>query len=259
MKKKQITKDVKTGKEHLEINLSDEVKDKDRKESDRALIKQFREKNHTTTTHPKIKVEHVASKGASISYDTSDPALTVVGLLTAFGTTSLEFKDYAMSELLDAACKGNKEVPYSGEQMNGVLAAMQGIAPRDEVEAMLASQMVATHFASMNLLRRLKNSETIPVQDSNGNMAVKLMRTFTAQMEALNRYRGKGQQKVTVEHVHVHAGGQAIVGNVTRPEGGGVIPETEEQPHAKQIDHAPLPEMPSANPQEQPVPIPCHA
>lgn len=31
-------------------------------------------------------------------------------------------------------------------------------------------------------------------------------------LEALNRHRGKGQQKVAVEHVHVHAGGQAVVG-----------------------------------------------
>jgi multidrug efflux pump len=29
--------------------------------------------------------------------------------------------------------------------------------------------------------------------------------------------RGKGQQKVTVEHVHVHSGGQAVVGTVERP------------------------------------------
>ena len=41
-----------------------------------------------------------------------------------------------------------------------------------------------------------------------------LLRTFTAQVEALQRYRGKGQQKVTVEHVNVNAGGQAIVGTV---------------------------------------------
>jgi hypothetical protein len=27
-------------------------------------------------------------------------------------------------------------------------------------------------------------------------------------LDALNRHRGKGQQKVTVEHVHVHSGGQ---------------------------------------------------
>jgi hypothetical protein len=33
-------------------------------------------------------------------------------------------------------------------------------------------------------------------QDSNGNLAVKLLRTFAAQTEALQRYRGKGQQKV---------------------------------------------------------------
>ncbi len=49
---------------------------------------------------------------------------------------------------------------------------------------------------------------------------MKLLRTFAAQVEALQRHRGKGQQKVTVEHVHVHAGGQAIVGSVT-PVGGG--------------------------------------
>jgi len=50
------------------------------------------------------------------------------------------------------------------------------------------------------------------------------------QVEALQRYRGKGQQKVTVEHVHVHAGGQAIVGAVTP--GGGDTKEKEERAHA---------------------------
>jgi hypothetical protein len=33
-------------------------------------------------------------------------------------------------------------------------------------------------------------------------------------LEALNRHRGKGQQKVTVGNVHVHTGGQAGVGLV---------------------------------------------
>jgi hypothetical protein len=35
-------------------------------------------------------------------------------------------------------------------------------------------------------------------------------------LEALNRNRGKGMQKITVEHVNVHPGGQAVVG-VVRP------------------------------------------
>ncbi len=40
------------------------------------------------------------------------------------------------------------------------------------------------------------------------------------EMDTLKRYRTGGQQKVTVEHVTVNEGGQAIVGNVeTRGEG----------------------------------------
>jgi hypothetical protein len=46
-----------------------------------------------------------------------------------------------------------------------------------------------------------------------------MSRTHAALVEALNRHRGKGQQKVTVEHVHVHAGGQAVVGIVEAGEG----------------------------------------
>jgi hypothetical protein len=49
------------------------------------------------------------------------------------------------------------------------------------------------------------------------SQANKVSRTHVLLVEALNRHRGKGQQKVTVEHVHVHAGGQAIVGNVGNP------------------------------------------
>jgi hypothetical protein len=46
--------------------------------------------------------------------------------------------------------------------------------------------------------------------------ASRLSRAFATQVEALKRYRTGGQQKVTVEHVTVNQGGQAIVGNVTQ-------------------------------------------
>ena len=45
--------------------------------------------------------------------------------------------------------------------------------------------------------------------------ADKLARTFAAQAEALKRYRTGGEQKVTVQHVTVNDGGQAVVGTVT--------------------------------------------
>lgn len=74
--------------------------------------------------------------------------------------------------------------------------------------------------------------------------------TYASLLEALNRHRGKGQQKVTVEHVHVYAGGQAVVGNVEHP--GGPI-KTEGQPYA--IAHSPQPEMRCENPQRPALPI----
>jgi len=54
------------------------------------------------------------------------------------------------------------------------------------------------------------------------------MRLFNEQLEAMQKLKGKaGQQKVTVEHVHVHEGGQAIVGAVSAGKvgrGGGQQP-----------------------------------
>jgi hypothetical protein len=73
-------------------------------------------------------------------------------------------------------------------------------------------------------------------------------------VEALNRHRGKGQQKVTVEHVHIHSGGQAVVG-VVEPPGGGDRTKSEEQPDAKQIGHAPQPAIRSPDESRDAVPI----
>jgi hypothetical protein len=59
--------------------------------------------------------------------------------------------------------------------------------------------------------------------------AVSLSRCFVEMLGVLDRKRGKsGQQTVTVEHVHVHQGGQAIVGTVSPGTRGG----SEEQPRA---------------------------
>jgi hypothetical protein len=71
-------------------------------------------------------------------------------------------------------------------------------------------------MATMTFARRLAHVENIPQQDSAERAFNKLTRTFATQMEALKRYRTGGEQKVTVQHVSVSEGGQAIVGNVTQ-------------------------------------------
>ncbi len=125
------------------------------------------------------------------------------------------------------------------QQVNGLVQAMIGIGPQDELEGMVAAQLVGAHNASMECYRRaMLGEQTFDGRRENLNQANKLSRTFTTLLEALNRHRGKGQQKVVVEHVHVHSGGQAVVG-VVENQGGGSSSKPEEQAHAKPITHAP--------------------
>ena len=107
--------------------------------------------------------------------------------------------------------------------------------------------------ASMECYRRaMIGDQSFEGRRENLNHANKLSRTYATLLEALNRYRGKGAQKVTVEHVHVHEGGQAIVGNV-ESRGGGFAPKSKDQPHA--LAHAPSTTMPSTDTTREPVPV----
>ena len=168
-----------------------------------------------------------------------DNKIGTVALMRAIGTTDLDFYNGLIGQLLNAS----KEKEASESGTNFMLSVIKGIEPRDQIEAMLAAQMAAVHMASMTFARRLAHVETIPQQDSASNAFNKLARTFAAQVEALKRYRSGGEQKMTVQHVHVAEGGQAIVGNVNAPaEGVGARKKSEDQPHA--LGYAPGVAMP---------------
>jgi hypothetical protein len=95
------------------------------------------------------------------------------------------------------------------------LAALRGIGPRDTVEGLLATQMVAVHNQAMEFRRRAALPGQPPAGvELNVNLATKSERTFLAQLDALDRHRSKGAQKMNVEHVHIHGGAQGVVGSV---------------------------------------------
>jgi hypothetical protein len=222
----------------------------------RAVLDRYRKRRDILPGAPRLSVKSKPNQPVEISQ--LQPADSA-GLTLAFGTTEGAVASILLNSLINAACDGTPSNPPTEQDINGVLAAVHGIGANDEIEAMLAVQMVATHFAATRALRRLKGSDTIPQQDSNGNLAVKLLRSFAAQTEALQRYRGKGQQKVTVEHVHVHTGGQAIVGSVSQSGGGRDNDENRGQPHAPEnagaITFAPGTTLPCADEARDPVPV----
>jgi hypothetical protein len=121
---------------------------------------------------------------------------------------------------------------------------------------MMAAQLIAAHNAAMECYRRAMITEqTFEARRENLNQANKLSRTWATLLEALNKHRGKGQQKVTVEHVHVHQGGQAIVGNIKASRGMGASRRTEKRPHAKQLAYAPEPTLSCPDPEREAVPV----
>ena len=80
-------------------------------------------------------------------------------------------------------------------------------------------ECVTTHEVAMDMLARAKRADRMPILQESGSLAVKLLRTYTAQVEALARLRRGGEQRVIVQHVNVNEGGQAIVGAVNQPGG----------------------------------------
>jgi hypothetical protein len=99
----------------------------------------------------------------------------------------------------------------------GALEAVNEMAPKGPVQAMLAAQMIATNQASAKFLAAsLLDEQTLESRTANVNRAARLMQIYLLQIEAFEKLRGNSvQQKMVVEHVHIHEGGQAIVGALT--------------------------------------------
>lgn len=146
-----------------------------------------------------------------LKLDKGTVAVSRDSLGKAFGSKSPAFIDGLVTQIVNIGSQGQKPDEKGMAYIASIIASIE---PRDEMEAMLAAQMAAVHNASMTFARRLAHVDTIQKQDSAERAFNKLCRTFAAQLEALKRYRTGGTQKMTVEHVHVHPGAQAIVGDV---------------------------------------------
>jgi hypothetical protein len=202
---------------------------------DRAEIKKARRR--TKARAPRIAM-HIEERetGARVIYsDHSDEEGYRYRLADAFGTRSVQFV-YSMLNGLGKATEDHSQNHgfYSGSPdevaFNAALAVIDGVRPQDEIEAMLAAHMAVTNIALLELVARTRGAiaghpfdcNGIRRLDTLGNLTTKFMRTYTMQVEALARKRHRGEQNVTVKHVHIHAGGQAVVGNVTHRGGRGV-------------------------------------
>lgn len=175
------------------------------------------------------------------------------------GSRSDHWNNILANQTVQALWLKHSDPVTRDKQYSATVAALAGIGPKDELEGMMAAQLIAAHNAAMECYRRaMIGEQTFEGRRENLAQANKLSRTYAALLEALNRHRGKGQQKVTVEHVHVHPGGKAVVGMVATRSGqpgGGDASKIEERPYAKQIAHAPEPALPRPDAGRDAVPV----
>ena len=126
------------------------------------------------------------------------------------------------------------------EQVGLAIAQLADIRPEGAIECMLAVQMLATHDAAIDCLRRAAEAEHSPaVRDMNYRHAAKMLAIYERQVAALDRRRDKAQPGVVVKYVHVADGGQAIVGNVSHGGRPGI-----------EAAAPPAPDLPGARPTE---------
>jgi hypothetical protein len=170
------------------------------------------------------------------------------------GSENDDFSQMLANQVAKALWHDHSDSDEQTRQIGATLVAMIGMKPGDELEGMLIGQLIASHNAAMECYRRaMLGTQAFETRMGNLNQANKLSRTYTALIEALDRHRGKGQQRITVEHVNVHAGGQAIVGAVTPGGSSQKLEEPNDVPRG--ISHEPGTPMRSADAQWETVPI----
>ena len=97
--------------------------------------------------------------------------------------------------------------------------AADSISAANSVEKMLAHQMAVAHETTMRMMDRGLSYERSGAGDQVEacrciNAAARLMGAFNDAALTLQRLRAGGNQTVTVQHVTLAPGAQAVIGNV---------------------------------------------
>jgi hypothetical protein len=152
--------------------------------------------------------------------------------------TGVSAEDVAIGLAIQAAVfpvagDGEGDPERKREQVSVAVETLQEMKPEGVLQSMLAVQMIGVHNTAIKfLMRAVYKDQTFDGADANVLRATRLMRLFNDHLEAYAKLKGKtSEQKVTVEHVHVYEGGQAIVGSVGTPRGREM--EIEVRPHER--------------------------
>ncbi len=92
------------------------------------------------------------------------------------------------------------------------VAALGELAPGNAVEALLATQMVASHNASLDLLRlAVSDGQQDRIIEERTRQYARVSDVFLKQLDRFMRQRGRQRQTIRIEHVRVVEDGKVTV------------------------------------------------
>lgn len=163
---------------------------------------------------PNIILEPDGSGGQHWTSPHADESLWVLQLSEAFATRSQAVITIFMRQL-QALCadkiwdKDAQAWNVDEAQLSAILAIINSVKPRNEIEACMAAQMVAVHLMQMAVSAyALNNKHDV----RSAAVAGKLARTFAGQIETMQGLKGKRRavkqtivvKKESHQHVHYH-------------------------------------------------------
>ena len=131
--------------------------------------------------------------------------------------------------VLNIIAQGVASLPNTmneADRYNLIVQSLADASPTDAYEARLCVQSTVFYVHGMDYLERARevfSSDTFAKDHWHTiymKSATRLLDQHTKTVEAISRYRQKGEQRIVVQHVTVENGGKAVVGNIL-PGGGG--------------------------------------
>jgi hypothetical protein len=138
-------------------------------------------------------------------------------------------------------------------QFDATISGLIGISPPDEIEGMLAAQLIAAHVATMECYRRA----VFPEQTFQGQRSTQ---SGEQALSHLHRTRGSSQPPPRQGTAKGHRGActrsrrRPGSGRLSRTSSGPGEANSEDQPHAKQLTH-PQQALRCANEEREALPV----
>jgi hypothetical protein len=101
---------------------------------------------------------------------------------------------------------------WRAEAAASAVAALKELTPGNAVEGMLATQMVAAHNASLDVLQRaMADGQSDRDMEAHTRQYARLSEVFLRQLDRFVRQRGRQRQTIRIEHVRVVEDGKVTV------------------------------------------------